>query len=190
MSKLHAFVGRTSPAPIVIDELTVDARRKANWARLIQKVYEIDPLECLNCGTTMRIIALIDDADVVNLWNPPADSVIPKGPDSRPDRLPHLSPRAGHRLSAAMSRARVRPDHRLNTYIRLLRHRRHRTPTINHTGTRVFRQILARPSTTATIPGTFQPCFVRSVRKNFLSFDTSRQQVDDEGDVRRPTRSP
>jgi len=35
----------------------VPHRRKANWTRLIQKVYEVDPLECLNCGATMRIIA-------------------------------------------------------------------------------------------------------------------------------------
>ncbi len=42
--------------------LAVDARRKANWARLIQKVYEVDPLKCLYYGATMRIIALIDVA--------------------------------------------------------------------------------------------------------------------------------
>ncbi len=47
--------------PTSVDESPVDARRKANWARLIQQVYEIDPLECPNCGATMRIIALIDD---------------------------------------------------------------------------------------------------------------------------------
>ncbi len=50
--------------PTSINESPVDARRKANWARLIQQVYEIDPLECRNCGVTMRIIALIDDAGV------------------------------------------------------------------------------------------------------------------------------
>ncbi len=52
-------------AGVVIDDAAANSRRKANWARLIQKVYEIDPLECSNCGTTMRIIALIDDANVV-----------------------------------------------------------------------------------------------------------------------------
>ncbi len=54
-----------SPSPIIIDDPPVDVRRKANWARLIQKAYEVDPLECPICGATMRIIALIDDADVV-----------------------------------------------------------------------------------------------------------------------------
>ncbi len=37
-------------ASIVIDEPAVDARRTANWARLIQEVYEVDPLKSLNCG--------------------------------------------------------------------------------------------------------------------------------------------
>ena len=44
-----------TPASIVIDEPIVDARRKANWARLIQKVYEVDPLECANCGSMPTI---------------------------------------------------------------------------------------------------------------------------------------
>ncbi len=50
---------------IRIDEPPANTRRKASWARLIQKVYEVDPLECVNCGSNMRIIALIDDVDVV-----------------------------------------------------------------------------------------------------------------------------
>ncbi len=77
-----------TPASIVIDEPTVDARRKANWARLIQKVYEVDPLECANCGATMRIIALIDNADIIkrilkhlNVWDPLPETFSPAGPD-------------------------------------------------------------------------------------------------------------
>jgi hypothetical protein len=50
------------PAPLMSDEPTVDARRNASWSRLMHKVYELDPLECTNCGATMRIIALIEDA--------------------------------------------------------------------------------------------------------------------------------
>jgi hypothetical protein len=75
-------------ATIVIDEPPPDARRKANWARLIQKVYEVDPLECLNCGATMRIIALIDDAEVIerilkhlNVWQPLPEPLMASGPD-------------------------------------------------------------------------------------------------------------
>jgi hypothetical protein len=38
---------------------------RRNWARLIQKIYEIDPLTCPKCKGRMCIIAFIDDADVV-----------------------------------------------------------------------------------------------------------------------------
>ena len=40
-------------APVTTDESAVTTRRRANWARLIQKVYEVDPLECRNCGATL-----------------------------------------------------------------------------------------------------------------------------------------
>ena len=51
-----------TPTSRVIDNSRPGRRRKANWARPIQKVDEVDPLECLNFGATMRINALIDDA--------------------------------------------------------------------------------------------------------------------------------
>ena len=60
-----------------VAEPPANTRRKAAWARLIQKAYEVDPLECVNCGSNMRIIALIDDVDVVErilkhlkVWDP------------------------------------------------------------------------------------------------------------------------
>ena len=34
-------------------------------AGLIQKIFEIDPSECTRCGAIMRIIALIDDSEVI-----------------------------------------------------------------------------------------------------------------------------
>ena len=73
---------------IRIDEPPANTRRKASWARLIQKVYEVDPLECVNCGSNMRIIALIDNVDVVerilrhlDQWDPQPDTLTPAGPD-------------------------------------------------------------------------------------------------------------
>jgi len=56
------------PLSIISNKPPVDARRKANWARLIQKVYEVDPLEYPNCGATMRIIALIDDPGLCGVF--------------------------------------------------------------------------------------------------------------------------
>ena len=67
----------------------MDARRKANWVRLIQKVYEVDPLECPNCGATMRIIALIDDARFVRgFLDPTNDRLWPKADPNFPQFLP------------------------------------------------------------------------------------------------------
>jgi hypothetical protein len=73
---------------IRFDEPPANNRRKANWARLIQKVYEVDPLKCTRCGATMRIIALIDDAGVIerilkhlSVWEPQPETRSPAGPD-------------------------------------------------------------------------------------------------------------
>jgi hypothetical protein len=35
-----------------------------NWARLIQKIYEVDPLTCPKCLGTMQIISFIEDREV------------------------------------------------------------------------------------------------------------------------------
>ena len=60
---------------------------RKNWARLIQKIYEVDPLRCPKCQSQMRIIAFIEDDEVIkkilkhlDLWDkkasppPKADS--------------------------------------------------------------------------------------------------------------------
>ena len=55
----------------------IAARARSAWARLIHKVYEVDPLACPKCGAPMHVIALIDDATVIRrilehlgLWAP------------------------------------------------------------------------------------------------------------------------
>jgi hypothetical protein len=68
------------------------ARAKAAWARLIRKVYEVDPLECPKCKGPMRVITLIDDPAVVRrilehlgLWAPlPTERSPPVDPASWP----------------------------------------------------------------------------------------------------------
>ena len=35
------------------------AKASASWARLIHKIFEVDPLLCPNCGKAMKIIAFI-----------------------------------------------------------------------------------------------------------------------------------
>ena len=49
---------------IRVSELTDMAFRK-NWARLIQKIYEVDPLKCPKCQGAMRVIAFIEHEDVI-----------------------------------------------------------------------------------------------------------------------------
>ena len=39
------------------EECTPDEKkRKSAWARLIKKVYGVDPLTCLHCGSVMKIL--------------------------------------------------------------------------------------------------------------------------------------
>ena len=38
---------------------------RKNWARLIQKIYNVDPLLCPKCFGSMRIIAFIDVSEIV-----------------------------------------------------------------------------------------------------------------------------
>ena len=49
---------------ILESEMTDKAFRK-NWARLIQKIYEVDPLICPKCQGPMRVIAFIEEDDVI-----------------------------------------------------------------------------------------------------------------------------
>ena len=37
-----------------------------SWARLIQKVYEVDPLVCPKCGHAMKVISIVTDPSEVN----------------------------------------------------------------------------------------------------------------------------
>jgi hypothetical protein len=44
------------------DDNTVGAKaRRSAWARLIKKVYEVDPLICPRCGYDMRVMSVITD---------------------------------------------------------------------------------------------------------------------------------
>jgi len=39
---------------------------RASWARLIRKVFEVDPLVCSPCGAEMKILAVITEPAVVD----------------------------------------------------------------------------------------------------------------------------
>ena len=54
--------GEHDPDPL---DLTPSQReRRRQWARLIAKVFEVDPLRCV-CGSTMRVVAFILDPAVI-----------------------------------------------------------------------------------------------------------------------------
>ena len=42
-----------------------DLKPNRTWARLIQKIYEVDPLTCPKCQGQMRILAFIEDEEVI-----------------------------------------------------------------------------------------------------------------------------
>jgi hypothetical protein len=80
---LRKKAGTDDEVPALIDsDISRQAFRK-NWARLIQKIYNVNPLLCSKCLGSMRIISLIDDQQLVkkilkhlSLWDvkrkPPA----------------------------------------------------------------------------------------------------------------------
>jgi hypothetical protein len=47
-------------------EAEENAKPNRNWARLIQKIYEVDPLTCPKCQGPMRIISIIEDQKVID----------------------------------------------------------------------------------------------------------------------------
>lgn len=50
--------------PIMPGEMSSKEFRR-NWARLIQKIYEVDPLLCPKCQGEMRINSFIDQAEII-----------------------------------------------------------------------------------------------------------------------------
>jgi hypothetical protein len=59
--------GQEDPLPTVLEpEVSSKGFEKNSaWARLIQKVYEVDPLECPRCSAQMRVISFINDPLVI-----------------------------------------------------------------------------------------------------------------------------
>ena len=62
---LRKKAGTDDQVTALIDsDISPQAFRK-NWARLIQKIYNVDPLLCPKCLGSMRIIAFIEDQQIV-----------------------------------------------------------------------------------------------------------------------------
>ncbi len=51
--------------PAVMSNDISSKESRQNWARLIQKIYEVDPLLCPKCQGSMKIIGFIEDLDLI-----------------------------------------------------------------------------------------------------------------------------
>ena len=49
----------------ILEPLGDEKTFRRNWARLIQKIYEVDPLVCPKCQGAMRIVSSIEDPSVI-----------------------------------------------------------------------------------------------------------------------------
>jgi hypothetical protein len=50
--------------PCILESDESSKERRKNWARLIQKIYEVAPLTCPKCSGKMKVISVIEDQDV------------------------------------------------------------------------------------------------------------------------------
>jgi len=79
--------------PCILEANESSKEYRKNWARLIQKIYEVDPLTCPKCSGKMKVISVIEEEDVIKkilkhlgLWElkarpPPRANALPKAPE-------------------------------------------------------------------------------------------------------------
>jgi len=80
---LRKKAGTDDAVPALIESEVSPKEFRKNWARLIQKVYKVDPLLCPKCSGSMKIISFIENSEIIkkilkhlSLWDvkhkPPA----------------------------------------------------------------------------------------------------------------------
>jgi len=107
---LRKKVGTDDNVPALIDSEVSSKEFRKNWARLIQKIYNVKPLVCSKCLGSMRIIAFIEDDQLVKkilehlgLWqvkrkpppranSPPTESFIIYDESSSPSEDDYITP--------------------------------------------------------------------------------------------------
>jgi hypothetical protein len=62
---LRIKAGTDDTVPALIESEVSPKEFRQNWARLIQKIYHVDPLVCSKCLGSMRIISFIEDSEIV-----------------------------------------------------------------------------------------------------------------------------
>ena len=63
---LRKKAGTDDQVPALIESEVSPKEFRKNWARLIQKIYNVDPLLCPKCSGSMRIISFIEDEEVIS----------------------------------------------------------------------------------------------------------------------------
>ena len=51
--------------PYILETEGSSKEYRKNWARVIQKIYEVGPLTCPKCQRKMRILTFIEDEEVI-----------------------------------------------------------------------------------------------------------------------------
>ena len=62
----EALLVPSTDAPPSATPGSAEARRRQSWARMLKKVFEVDPLVCKRCGEEMEIVAWITKVDVID----------------------------------------------------------------------------------------------------------------------------
>ena len=57
--------GIDDQVPALVESAVSSIAFRRNWARLIQKIYQIDPLLCTKCQGQMKIISFIEDEALI-----------------------------------------------------------------------------------------------------------------------------
>jgi hypothetical protein len=65
MRGMRRKAGEDNAVPALMESVLTSRAFRKNWARLIQKIYHVDPLLCPKCQGTMKIISFIEEPDVI-----------------------------------------------------------------------------------------------------------------------------
>ena len=80
--------GTDDQVPDLVESAVSPTAFRWNWARLIQKIYQVDPLLCPKCQGAMKVISFIEDSALIEkilkhlgLWetrnhDPPQSKVV------------------------------------------------------------------------------------------------------------------
>ncbi len=90
---LRKKVGMDDEVPALIDTEMAPKEFRKNWARLIQKIYQVDPLLCPKCQGPMKIMGFIENDEIIEkilrhlgLWETRSHDP-PKSSDQQPTNL-------------------------------------------------------------------------------------------------------